>query len=258
MKIFFFGSYKNGKELLRNIPTDNLLGAEIEGHEPNWQQVAKADCLWFFGSKDRFAEIFQQILLIQKPLIINLSKNDLPKSFLTQLQQKNIQCIYGPRICLGMNLLSPFINFLNKGQLLWNDSQTHIHDTAASDEPRNPGAVASEWASMISSEANVLTDRIANNPGSTKISLSTENETIEISHKVHNQNAYIQGALWASYKILFASSFDSNLVRFEELFWQSQAINLMRDSESQNKSQFEVCETSTNQSMITGLITAEA
>ena len=82
--------------------------------------------------------------------------------------------------------------------------------------------MAREWADAIDSEATILTDRISSNPGVTKINLSTKNESLELSHRISNREAYIQGALWATYKIGFSNQASTGLIRFEKLFWQTQ------------------------------------
>jgi len=227
MKTYFFGSHKSGKDLLSKIPIENLTGSEINGLAPNWQDVAKADCLWFFATAERFNELHQQILMLNKPIIINLGLEDLPTQFISQLKQRRIKCVYGPRICLGMNLLTPFIDFLNKGHLFWNDLKTQVHDVASSDESLSPTNVAKEWNDQVDPQAKILVDRISNNPGQTHITVSSENESIQISHKIHDRNAFVQGALWASYKILFSDNQIQHLNRFEELFWQTEANESM-------------------------------
>jgi hypothetical protein len=221
VKAYFIGINKSGQDLLKKIPDENLAGHELLGKEPDWAQVKEADCVWFFAERSNFDNIWKKFVELKKTLIINLPQSDLPEGLDSELIKNKLCWVYGPRICLGMNLLSPFIDYLNKGNLFWNDVSAQIHDVGPADELPSPSAIATEWADCVDKNAAILTYRISSNPGVTKLRLSTENESLEVSHRIHDRDAYIQGAMWATYKMLFSNQQKPGLTRFEKLFWQS-------------------------------------
>ena len=231
MKVYFIGEKKNGKILLAKIPSKNLLGFSLDDSEIDWQKVKKSDCIWYFGSEELLKQQCDNFIATKKPMIVSLSYRSLPEELESKLSKYSTTWIYGPRICLGMNLLAPFLEFLKNGHTFWNNIQTEILDICASDEDSGPHPLAKDWAQIVDPKAQILSDRISSHPGAASLNLSTENEELQLSHRVKNQDAYIQGAFWATYKILFSAHSLSGLVKFELLFWKNQLAGNIMESE---------------------------
>jgi aspartate-semialdehyde dehydrogenase len=136
MKIFFFGQGKAGRDIVSKIPIGNLGGSHLDKEVIRWDLIKSCHCVWFFGNKDVFSEIYKELAEIGKPVIMNLSAADLAEDLTPVLEEKNLHWVYGPQITLGMNLLTPFVQGLNKANLFWENAEVEITDTQASDHYR--------------------------------------------------------------------------------------------------------------------------
>ena len=123
----------------------------------------------------------------------------------SRLAEAGLRWIWASNFSLGMELVRQAIGILAQADGLFEDYRISIHDIHHEHKRDAPSGTALSWRDWLGGvrpEVRMISDRRGDAVGFHELSLSTESETIRLSHEALDRSLFAKGALRAAHRLI--------------------------------------------------------
>ena len=218
MKIALVGQGKTGQFVKK-------LHRETTGFDsknpPTLEGLQAHDVIVSFLPGPPFVEYIPLFMDTNLPLVTASTGVEWGRDLSKNLQERKLKWIWASNFALGMSLIQQMLAILRKAPLLFEHYGLHIrevHHTQKKDTPSGTALRWKEWAGQPPrGETGISSERKGDEVGFHKLSLTTDNEEIVLSHRSLDRSIFARGAIWAAHKILTDIHLTPGLHAFSEI-----------------------------------------
>ncbi len=242
MKVAVIGNGKTGSKVLESLTEEQIVGPFNSSNPVTAEKLKEADIGIVFISPIVFEEIKETLIDSKIPLVIGTTgvswNNDLEE----ELKKRGTTWIYGANFSLGMQIAKKLLKKANNLLQAFPEFQTQIHEVHHTQKVDAPSGTAKMWGDLIDQETQITYERRGDVKGFHCLNLSTEFETIKISHEAHDRKIFAEGAIWCA-KQAYKNPLAAGLYNFNEIVEQYLQES---EKENENKTQNEIVDRHNN------------
>ncbi len=219
-KIAILGYGKMGKEiekiLLQNQHTVPAIIDNEEEWKKQYQQFCQCDVAIEFSTPQSVIQNLQHCFDANVPVVCGTTGwNNETDRIVDYCQKNEKSLVYGSNFCIGANLFFKINEMVAKMMNHQSEYDVMVEETHHVTKKDAPSGTAITTANLIinqldrktnwkldddsdSETVNILAHRLGNETGTHVVRYSSENDCIEITHKIYQRSALASGAVKAA------------------------------------------------------------
>jgi len=221
MKAALIGTGKTGGRVLNLLDPSEVSGAFNDENLPTKERLAAADVIIVFVPGDAVSSVFDMVLESGTPAVWGSTGFQWPDDLDNQLKTANTRWVIASNFSLGMNIVRHCIQYLSKASALLNHPEFHIHEVHHTAKKDAPSGTALSWKKWLDKESPITSAREGDVKGIHELTLTTQNESIQLKHEALSRDVFAEGAIWTARYLTDHPEMDSGLYPFEMLIDQT-------------------------------------
>lgn len=221
MKAALLGTGKTGGRILNLLDPSEVSGAYNDENLPTPEGLDAADVIIVFVPGDAVSSVFDMVLESGKPAVWGSTGFEWPDNLDQQLKNADTRWVIASNFSLGMNVVRHCIQYLSRASAILNNPEFHIHEVHHTAKKDAPSGTAKSWKKWLGKDCPITYAREGDVKGIHELTLTTENESIQLRHEALSRDVFAEGAIWAARYLASHPEMDSGLYPFETLIDQT-------------------------------------
>ena len=222
MKVAVLGKGKTGGKVIDLLRAKSIFHTVFDSSNvPTVEKLSGHDIIICFLPGDIFLNYINIIIDSRLPLVCGSTGLNLTDHFSEALNRtlldNKTKWIYATNFSLGMNLVKPMIQVMEKAHKLFSQYSFTIHEIHHTKKLDSPSGTALSWKEWLNHEVNISSDRIGDVIGIHELSLNTPFEKITIKHEALDRSIFAEGALFAAILLISSNNIPDGLNHFQNI-----------------------------------------
>lgn len=199
MRVALLGAGRTGGHVARLHPDTSVFDSKRPPSPPLLRECDVAVC---FLPGPAFADCVPALLSSGLPVVTGATGWEPDRGLDGDLRERGAAWIWGTNFSLGMRLVHGMLSALAGSlPLLGGRGRLGIHEVHHEGKRDAPSGTALSWRSWLGvppGEVSMTWAREGDAVGAHRLTVSTGDETLEVSHEALDRAVFARGALWAA------------------------------------------------------------